>query len=150
MIGDEKRKLSIDEGQVTVVPLMEEELQVDKREVVSGRVRIRVATDSIEQAVAHDLRGEEIDVERVPVGTYVESGAAAPQLRTEGDTTIVPILEEVLVVEKRLLLKEELHIRRRTTTERTEIPVTLRRQRAEIERVPVGNDDPSTKTNPKE
>jgi stress response protein YsnF len=48
--------------------------------------------------------------------------------------TIVPVLEEVLVVEKRLVLKEELHIRRRVDTESVEVPVTLRKQRAIIER----------------
>jgi stress response protein YsnF len=58
----------------------------------------------------------------------------APGIRTEGDVTIVPVLEEVLVVEKRLLLKEELHIRRGVETETVEVPVTLRKQRAVVER----------------
>jgi hypothetical protein len=49
--------------------------------------------------------------------------------------TIVPVLEEVLFVEKRLVLKEELHIRRQATTETVEVPVTLRKQRAIVERV---------------
>jgi stress response protein YsnF len=62
----------------------------------------------------------------------------APAVRTEGDVTIVPVLEEVLFVEKRLVLKEELHIRRTATTETVEVPVTLRRQRAVIERVDAG------------
>jgi len=57
----------------------------------------------------------------------------APEIRTEGDVTIVPVLEEVLVVEKRLVLKEELHIRRRIETETVEVPVILRKQRAIIE-----------------
>jgi stress response protein YsnF len=39
------------------------------------------------------------------------------------------------VVEKRLVLKEELHIRRRVTHENVEVPVTLRKQRAVIERL---------------
>jgi stress response protein YsnF len=47
----------------------------------------------------------------------------------------VPVLEEVLVVEKRLVLKEELHIRRRATTETVEVPITLRKQRAVVERI---------------
>ncbi len=57
-------------------------------------------------------------------------------MRQEGDLLIVPVVEEVLVVEKRLVLKEELHIRRRVETESVEVPVELRRQRAEVERVP--------------
>ena len=55
--------------------------------------------------------------------------------RTEGDITIVPVVEEVLVVEKRLMLKEELHIRTRTETTTIEQPVTLRRQRATVDRL---------------
>ena len=51
-----------------------------------------------------------------------------------GDLTIVPVVEEVLVVEKRLVLKEELHIRRTSQTELVEVPVTLRKQRAVVER----------------
>jgi stress response protein YsnF len=45
------------------------------------------------------------------------------------------VLEEILVVEKRLVLKEELHIRRRATTETAEVPVTLRKQRVVVERI---------------
>jgi len=70
---------------------------------------------------------------RVPIDRMVD---AAPTVRTEGDVTIVPVVEEVVVVEKRLLLKEELHIRRRRTTKDVEIPVTLRKQRAVVERLP--------------
>jgi stress response protein YsnF len=44
------------------------------------------------------------------MGRMVET---APEIRTESDVTILPVVEEVLVVEKRLVLKEELHIRRR-------------------------------------
>ena len=57
---------------------------------------------------------ETVEVTRVPIDKVVET---APEIRTDGDVTIVPVLEEVLVVEKRLVLKEELHIRRRVETE---------------------------------
>jgi stress response protein YsnF len=49
--------------------------------------------------------------------------------------TVIPVIEEVLIVEKRLVLKEELHVRRQQTTENVEVPVTVRRQRAVVERV---------------
>jgi uncharacterized protein (TIGR02271 family) len=70
----------------------------------------------------------------------------APEVRTENGVTIVPILEEVLVVEKRLVLKEELHIRKQVATENVEVPVELRKQRAVVERTPIDEDD--TNTNP--
>jgi len=54
---------------------------------------------------------------------------------TEFGVLIIPVLEEVLVVEKRLVLKEELHVRRLVSEENVEIPVTVRKQRAVVERV---------------
>ena len=122
------------EGEV-VLPLVEEELRVTKRESVAGRVRVRTVTESVEQLARQELQGERVEVERVPVDTLVEPGAPAPQVRTEGNVTILPILEEVLVVERRLLVKEELRITRRSTNEIAEIPVTLRKQRAVVERL---------------
>ncbi len=56
-------------------------------------------------------------------------------VRTEGDVVIVPVLEEVLVIEKRLVLKEELHVRRQATRETVEVPVTLRKQQGVVERL---------------
>jgi stress response protein YsnF len=67
----------------------------------------------------------------VEVGKEVQS---APQVRTEGDTTIISIVEEMLVVEKRLFVKEEIHIRRKSSKESIEVPVTLRKQRVVVER----------------
>ena len=115
-----------------VLPLLEEELRIDKRSVTTGKVRVRSVVDSVEEVARATLDGERVEVTRVPVNKEVD---AAPSVRTEGDVTIVPVLEEVLVVEKRLILKEELHIRREVTRENVEVPVTLRKQRAVIERL---------------
>jgi len=115
-----------------VIPLVEETASIGKRGVVTGRVRVQTVTDTIEELVRADVQRESVEVTRVPIDRVVE---AAPEIRTEGDVTILPVVEEVLVVEKRLVLKEELHIRRRVTTETVEVPVTLRKQRAIVERV---------------
>ena len=132
-IDDEKREPKGEE--VTVLPILEETLHVSKRDVVTGRVRVRTVTDLSEERVRQELSGQHVEVERVPVDVLIERDAAPPEPRTEGDVTIVPILEEVLVVEKRLLLKEELRITRHRTTNVTEVAVPLRKQRAEIERL---------------
>ena len=68
----------------------------------------------------------------MPINQFV-SAASGP--REEGDVLIVPVYEEQLVVEKRLVLKEELHIRRIRASEEWSEPVTLRREEVEIERV---------------
>jgi uncharacterized protein (TIGR02271 family) len=115
------------------IPIAEEELRVEKRETVTGRVRVRTEVDTVEELARASLETETVEVQRVPIDRMVDT---APTVRTEGDVTIVPVVEEVVVVEKRLVLKEELHIRRRRTTKDVEIPVTLRKQRAVVERLP--------------
>jgi stress response protein YsnF len=122
---------------IETIPIVEEELKLDKREVVTGRVRVRTVVDVVEEMARASLDEETVEVTRVPVDRVVDE---APGIRTENDVTIVPILEEVLVVEKRLVLKEELHIRRRVGTEAVEVPMTLRKQRAVVERI--SPDDP--------
>jgi stress response protein YsnF len=116
--------------------LTEETAIIDKRRVETGRVRVRLRTESVEETARADLEGEAVEVTRVPIGRLVDT---APPFRTEGEVTVISIVEEVLVVEKRLSLKEEIHIRRRTTRETVEAPVVLRRQHAEVERI-----DPAT------
>jgi len=81
-----------------------------------------------------------VEVTRVPVDRVVDH---PPEIRTENDVTIIPILEEVLVVEKRLVLKEELHVRKTNTQDNVELPVQLRKQRAVVERLAVEEDDSS-------
>jgi stress response protein YsnF len=114
-----------------VIPVVEETATVGKRQVVTGRVRVQTVTDTVEELARATVQRDDVEVTRVPIDRIVES---APEIRTEVDVTIVPVLEEVLVVEKRLVLKEELHIRRRVETETVEFPVTLRKQRAIVER----------------
>jgi uncharacterized protein (TIGR02271 family) len=115
------------------VPIVEETLRVDKEAVTTGKVRVRTIVDAVEDFARATLSEEKVEVTRVPIDREVE---AAPSVRTEGDVMIVPILEEVLVVEKRLVLKEEVHIRRHSVEETVEVPVTLRKQRAVVERFP--------------
>ncbi len=122
-----------------VIPLVEETATVGKRQVVTGHVRVQTVTDTVEELARADVQRETVEVTRVPIDRMVET---APEVRTEGDVTILPVVEEVLVVEKRLLLKEELHIRRRVETETVEVPVSLRKQRAVVEREAPENPDP--------
>ena len=112
------------------VPVLDETLSVSKREVKTGRVRVATRTELHEELAESMLEHSLVDVTRVKVDRVVDT---APQVRTEGDTTIVPVLEERVVVTKQLVLVEELHIRHRVerTVERT--PVTLRRQNVTVE-----------------
>jgi uncharacterized protein (TIGR02271 family) len=122
-------------GETVLIPLVEETARIEKRAVETGRVRVSTHTDMVEQVLRETLRSDAIGVTRVAVNRIIAEGEVAPQVREEGGVTIIPVLEEVLVVEKRLVLKEEVHIRSTTSGEDVEVPVTLRRQRAVVERV---------------
>ena len=117
--------------EVAAIPLVEERLSVTKREVESGRVRVHVKVEEHEQTVTEELSRDDVQVEHVPKNVRL---AEMPHVRLEGSTTIIPVVEEVLVVEKALVLVEEIHVRRRTASETVEIPVTLRRESATVER----------------
>ena len=111
--------------------LLAEELSVAKQKVETGRVRISTRTHEREALVDENLARERIEIETVPVGLRID---AVPEVRQEGDTTIVPVVEEVLVVERRLMLKEEIRIKRVRTTERHQEKVMLRHQEAVVTR----------------
>src|SRR3979409_1234332 len=96
------------------IPLIDEELRVDKIGTATGKVRISTVVDMTEETARACLEEETVDVERVPIGPAVD---LAPSMRTEGDLVIFPIVEEILIVEKRHVLKEQLHIRRRVRHE---------------------------------
>lgn len=116
----------------TVIPVVEEELEVSRREVETGRVRVTKKVHERQQVVDEPSWAEEVTVERVPVGEIID---APPPVRYEGDTMIVPVLEEELLVVKRLVLKEVLRITRRRHERREPLEVTLRAEEATVERV---------------
>jgi len=119
---------------VEVVPLHVEEVSVDRRKVERD-VRIHVQTVSHEHRIDEPLAHEIIEIERVALDRPVD---AIPPTREEGDTTIISVVEEVLVVERRLVLKEEIRLRRVRTIERHRETVTLREQQAVVERADPG------------
>jgi uncharacterized protein (TIGR02271 family) len=116
-----------------VVPVLGEELEVQKRVIETGKVRITTQVHEREALVDEPLWREEVEVTRVPIQRVVD---APIPMREEHDTLIVPVLEEVLVVEKRLMLKEEIHMRTHRVETRQPQQVTLRREEVSVERVP--------------
>ena len=116
-----------------MIPVLEEVLHVDVRTVEQGGARVRIGVTEHDEAVERELRQDVLSVERIPVGRVVET---APLVREEGDLTIVPVLEERLVVTRQLVLKEEIHIRRQQKTVPWKETVTLRRETATVEPMP--------------
>jgi uncharacterized protein (TIGR02271 family) len=126
------RVASPPDEEVVRIPVIQEEISVSKRPVEKGRVRIVKTVQENEEVVDVPLLEEEVEVNHVPVNRMVDQTEA---VRHDGDTMIVPIYEEVLVVRKRLMLKEELHITRRRREVSRPQTVTVRREEVEVERL---------------
>lgn len=114
------------------VPVIAEELDVQKRVVETGKVRLTKVVHECETVVDEPLFRDEVEVEHVLINRVVDGPVP---VRYEDDTMIIPMMEEVLVVEKRLVLKEELHIRRRCIETRRPQQVVLRHEEVRVERL---------------
>jgi len=117
-----------------VIPLLAEEVAVSKQVVETGRVQVARVTHEREQLIDELLAHETVEINRTPIGRQVDT---MPAIRDEDDTLVIPIVEEVLVIERRLLLKEEVRVRRVRSTERHQESVTLRHHEAVVTRLPV-------------
>lgn len=118
-----------DSGQT--LPLAHEEVEVSRRKVETGRVRVRKSVSQHEAFIDERLVDEEIHVDRRSVNQAID-GPLEP--RYEGDVLVIPVLEEVLVVRKQLMLKEELLIHRHKVERPHRERVVLRSENAVVER----------------
>ncbi len=119
-----------DDRQV-VVPLFREEVSLDRQRVITGRVQVSTVLHQHEEPVDALLTRESVEIERTPLDQPV---GCVPPVRQEGDTIIIPVVEEVLIVERRLVLKEEVRVRRVRTAENHQEGVQLRRQEVVVTR----------------
>lgn len=117
-----------------VVPLHEEAISVAKEKVETGRLKISTVTRQDEIPVDEMLTRETVEVERKAMNQPVDR---MPSVREEGDTLIIPVVEEILVVERRLMLKEEIRVRMLHQTERHQERVKVRKQDVTITRLPI-------------
>ena len=116
-----------------VVPVLVEELEVQKRLVETGKVRITKIVHEREALVDELLFQDKVAITRVPIQRVVDGPVP---VREENGTTIISIVEEVLVVEKRLMLREEIHIRKQRLETHQPQRITLRSEEVQVERVP--------------
>jgi uncharacterized protein (TIGR02271 family) len=116
------------------MPLFEETMSVSKRVVPTSRVQVSRVTHSHEQLIDELLNHEKVEIERTALNKPVD---AIPSIRQEEDVIVIPVVEEVVRVERHLMLKEEIRIRRVRTTERFQERVTLRKQEATVNRLPI-------------
>jgi uncharacterized protein (TIGR02271 family) len=121
-----------DLAESVVIPVLEEELHLAKRVVEVAKVRAHKEIKEREVLVDEPLIEDRVEIERVPINRPVKK---AIRPRVEGDTTIIPVLKEVLVVKKQLMLMEEIRLSRRQVEVRHPQSVTLRSEIMHIDRV---------------
>lgn len=127
----------------TVIPVLEERAVIGTRPVETDRVAVRKRVETRHETVERLLRSDEVVIERVPIGRVVET---APEVREQDGVLIVPVIEEELVLRTRLVLKEEVHIRRIEGTRPVRRDVQLRREVVSTEHLPPGA-SPTTEDN---
>lgn len=133
-----------EDEETLVLPVVAEKLDVQKRRIETGGVRVRKIVHEREEIIDEPLIREEVHVKRVPVNRVVEGPIP---VRHVGNTMIISLLEEVLVVEKRLMLKEEIHITKDEVETYKPQRVMLRTEEAAIERVDAATDAASESDN---
>lgn len=128
-----------EEHHTDFLPVMEEQVSVGREKRITGKVRVSTHTETVERSLPVDLTDVEVEVTRVPVDRKIDT---APEVVAEGNLTIIPVIEERLVVTRELYLVEEVHIRRVERRETAEVPVTTRHQTVSVQRLsPEGEAD---------
>lgn len=113
------------------IPLHVEEVSVSRREIKKANVQIALITGTREQLIDEELTHVRVEIERIAIDQTVD---VVPPIRQEGDITIIPVVEEIVVVERRLVLKEEVRVRRMSKKEQHQETVVLRQQEAVVTR----------------
>src|SRR5579875_3702085 len=97
-----------------VVPVVSEELHADAVPVVTGGVRITKRVETHDEVLEQQLRRSHAEVKRVQTNRVVDG----PQpIQRVGNTLVIPVVSEVLHIEKQWVVTEEIHI---TQTEEVE------------------------------
>jgi stress response protein YsnF len=118
-------------GGMARIAAVEEQVAVGVEERETGALRVRRVSREEELEVPVTLRSEKADVRRVPVNRQVQAEFGP---RQEGDTLIIPVFEYVPVTEMRLVLKEEIHVRKHTIEEAAVQTVQVRKDEVIVER----------------
>jgi uncharacterized protein (TIGR02271 family) len=114
------------QSDTTTIPIIEEKIRIDKEIVETGSVYVRKEVQEKQVNIEATLVQDNIHVERVPINQPVQN--VPPAVRYEGDTMIVSVLQEELVIQKRLILVEEIRITKQKVENEKTHPVNIRKE----------------------
>ncbi len=128
--------------------LQAEKLDVSRQINVGDKISVATVTREREHLVDEVLQNETVEVTHVAIGREI---IEAPEITQDGDLTIIPVVEEVVVVTRKLILKEEIHLKRVRTSARHQETVVLRAQEAVVTReAPPGQPGPTQQLEPEQ
>ena len=113
-----------------IIPVIQETAEVTKRVVDRGALRVTKIVSESEEVIPTPTESEEVEIEHVARNVWLKKPAS---VRRKGDVLIIPVMEEVTVVEKRLFLREEVFIRKRKVKVPGQTRVTLRHEAIQVE-----------------
>lgn len=118
-----------------VIPVVEETVEVGKKVIEKAKVRVSKTVNHNIESYDIPLSSEEIVVKRVPKNELVDK---VPEgIRYEGDIMIIPVLKEVAVIEKRIMLVEEIHVSKYKYNKVETREITVRKEEVHVERTEI-------------
>jgi len=120
-----------DAQEVSRIQRSEEELAAGVRQREAGSVNVNKSVRTETETVRVPKMREQVDVERVPVGQEVDAEMAQTAFGEE--EVVVPVYEEEVVVSTRVVLKEEVRLRKDVVEEEEVVEVDLRKEEIEID-----------------
>lgn len=137
--GNEELRSNELASNAMVIPIVHEHVVINKEIVETGRVRVHKTVTEEEATVNIPMVQESYQIDRVPINKVYET--PPPAMRYEGDTIIIPVLREVVVVQKHYEVIEEVRLTKRTTETPFMQQITLRKENVKVDRVQSGDDD---------
>jgi uncharacterized protein (TIGR02271 family) len=122
------QKTELPDGKELRMPLMEEQILVEKESKETGAVRVHKNVIVEERKVTVPIRREEVIVEHLPAQRAGKSAHAF-----EDERYSIPVHEEEFRVQKQPVVKEEIRVRRVTHEEARNATASLRHEELEVE-----------------
>ena len=127
-----------------IVPVVREDVRVETLSEVTGQVRLTKKVQETPRLLSGSVFEEELLIERREINREVAATEPTPSIRDEGGVMVIPILREEVVLVKRLVLVEEVLVRRLRHERHYEQEVVVREESIQAERVPVPDPIPHT------
>jgi uncharacterized protein (TIGR02271 family) len=134
-LGKSLNKEEVREEKSPVLPVFEEKVTIGKKLVEKAKVRLAKTVSEHVETYDVPVSEEKIEVKRIPKNEIID--VVPDGVRYEGDIMIIPVLKEVAVIEKRLMLVEEIHVSKYKYDQTETREVVLRTEDVRVERTEI-------------